>query len=736
MNKKTFKKEFAGRPLEIEFSPLAEQADASCLIKYGETVALVTLVCSKQDENLGYFPLMVDYEEKFYAAGKIYGSRFVRRETRPTEIAILTGRMVDRTIRPLFDQNTRRKTQIVITILSIDQENDPDFIALLGASIVSSLSPIPFRGPAAGIRVAKINHQTVILPSYEQRLTASIDSFWGGTENKLNMIEVGAKEVPEKDVEDLAETGFAQIVDLIQWQKEILKELQADTSTKLSANKIEIKDPADSISEEDKKIILEFINARLEQAMFGPAQQSENETGSQAKNKTERVEGIEKIKTELTVFLTEKEKADLIPTGQAILEKMMDKIVHEKAVKENRRVDGRKLDQLRNIEVFAGVLPRTHGTGLFLRGMTHALSVITLGAPGDNLMLQGMEISGEKRFIHHYNFPSFSTGETGPNRGPGRREIGHGALAEKAIEPMIPSQDIFPYTIRTVTEILSSNGSTSMASVCGTSLALMDAGVPIKQHVAGIAMGLMMDNSPTGEGDYKILTDIQGPEDHYGDMDCKVAGTLNGINAVQMDVKIEGITPKILSEVMVQAKKARLEILEKMNALISEPRKELSPHAPRIATIKIPKEKIGGVIGTGGKIIHSIMDESGATIDIEEDGTIFVTGQNKESLDRAVEMIQAITKEYKVGEIIEGKVVKILDFGAVVDLGGGQEGLVHISELAPRRIATVEEIVKLGQMIPVKIIEVLNDGKIRLSLKQAQATDSTGNRDHSENNHR
>ncbi len=705
--------------MEIEFSPLAEQANASCLIKYGETVALVTLVCSKQDENLDYFPLMVDYEEKFYAAGKIYGSRFVRRETRPTEIAILTGRMVDRTIRPLFDQNTRRKVQIVITVLSIDQENDPDFVALLGASIVSSLSPIPFRGPAAGIRIAKINNETVVLPTYEQRLTASIDSFWGGTENKLNMVEVGAKEVSEKDVEDLAETGFTQIKELVQWQKEILKELQADTSTKLSASKIEIKNPADSVPEEDKKVILEFINARLEQAMFG-------ESDNRPKNKTERVEGIEKIQAELTMFLTEKEKSDLIPAAQKILEKMMDEIIHEKALKENKRVDGRKLDELRNIEVFVGVLPRPHGTGLFLRGMTHALSVVTLGAPGDILMMQGMEVSGEKRFIHHYNFPAFSTGETGPNRGPGRREIGHGALAEKAIEPMIPPQDIFPYTIRIVTEILSSNGSTSMASVCGTSLALMDAGVPIKQHVAGVAMGLMMDK----QGNYKILTDIQGPEDHHGDMDCKVAGTKDGINAVQMDVKIEGITPKMLSEVMVQAKKARLEILEKMNALIPEPRKELSPHAPRIMSIKIPKEKIGGVIGTGGKIIHGIMDESGAAIDIEEDGTIFVTGQSKESLDKAIEMIKAITKEYKVGEMLEGKVVKILDFGAVVDLGGGQEGLVHISELAPRRIATVEEIVKLGQVILVKIIEVLNDGKIRLSLKQA--TNPVRNDNHSE----
>lgn len=708
MERKTFKKEFAGRNLEVEFSPLAEQADASCLIKYGETVALTTLVCSKEDENADFFPLVVDYEEKFYAAGKIYGSRFVRRETRPTEIAILTGRMVDRTIRPLFDQNTRRKTQIVVTILSIDQENDPDFVALLGASIVSCLSPIPFQGPAAGVRVAKVNDVVVVLPSYEQRLDAAIDSFWGGTENKLNMIEVGAKQTPEKDVVELATVGFEKIKELVQWQKEILQEF--------AVKKIEVKAPQDILSEEDRKIILEFISARLESAMFGESiRQTQNRTENEPKNKTERVEGIEKIQTDLTAFLVEKEKSELNLPAQKLLEKMMDQIVHEKAIKENKRVDGRKLDELRKIEVFTGVLPRTHGTGLFLRGMTHALSVVTLGAPGDILTIQGMEISGEKHFIHHYNFPAFSTGETGTNRGPGRREIGHGALAEKAIESMIPSQNEFPYTIRVVTEILSSNGSTSMASVCGTSLALMDAGVPIKQHVAGIAMGLMMDN----QGNYKILTDIQGPEDHHGDMDCKVAGTKDGVTAVQMDVKIEGVTPKMLEEIMAQAKKARLEILEKMNGLIASPRKDLSPHAPRILTIKIPKEKIGGVIGSGGKTIHGIIEASGAIVDINEDGTVYITGNSKEAAEKAESLIKDIVREFEVGEIVNGKVSKILDFGAVVELSPNKEGLVHISELAPRRVATVDEIVKVGQNILVKIIEVLPDGKIRLSLKQA-----------------
>ena len=713
MEKKVFKKEFAGRNLEIEFSSLAEQANASCLIKYGETVALITLVCSKQDEALDFFPLMVDYEEKFYAAGKIYGSRFVRRETRPTEGAILTGRMVDRTLRPLFDQNTRRKVQIVVTVLSVDRENDPDFIALLGASLVSSLSPIPFKGPAAGIRIGKIDGKTVVLPSYDERSKASLDSFFGGTKNKLNMVEVGAKEVQEKEVEELAVLGLEKIKELVQWQEEGLKEFKTE--------KIEIKEPAGSIVEEDQKMIFEFISQRLEGALFGKAlgRSQTGEVENRQKNKSERVEGIERIQAELSAFLLEKQKSELEPAAQKILEKMMDEIVHEKALKENKRVDGRKLDELRLIEVFCGVLPRTHGTGLFLRGMTHALSVVTLGAPGDILMLQGMEINAEKRFIHHYNFPAFSTGETGPNRGPGRREIGHGALAEKAVESLIPAQQDFPYTIRIVTEILSSNGSTSMASVCGTSLALMDAGVPIKQHIAGIAMGLMMDK----QGNYKILTDIQGPEDHHGDMDCKVAGTKDGITAVQMDVKIEGILPNVLGEVMEQAKKARLEILEKMNGLIDKPRSELSSYAPRITSIKIPKEKIGGVIGTGGKTIHGIIDQSGAIVDIEEDGTVYITGETKESVEKAIALIKQIVKEYEVGEIVEGTVSKILDFGVVVEISPNKEGLVHISELANRRVGSVEEVVKVGQVISVKVIEVLPDGKIRLSLKQATNLD-------------
>ncbi|MEW5805448.1 MAG: polyribonucleotide nucleotidyltransferase [Patescibacteria group bacterium] len=705
MDKKTFKKEFAGKTIEIEFSPLAEQADASCLIKYGETVALVTFVSGKQDrQEIDFFPLTVDYEEKYYAAGKIYGSRFIRRETRPTEAAILTGRMIDRTLRPLFDKNTRREVQIVITVLSIDGENDPEFVGLLGASLVSCLSPIPFQGPVSGVRIAQTNGQTIVSPAYEQRETAKIDSFWGGTKNKINMIEVSGQEAQENEIAELSLLGHKQIQELIAWQEEIIKELSADPSTKLGTNKIEVKAPAEKLTSEEEKLIKEFINQRLEPAIFS----------KQEKNSSEKPAGLEALQIELKEMLENQEKPELEPIALRILDKMIDRLVHEKVLTEEKRVDSRKLDEIRPIEAFIGVLPRTHGSGLFMRGSTHALSVLTLGAPGDILLMQGMEITGEKRFMHHYNFPPYSTGETKPLRGPGRREIGHGALAEKALAPLIPSQEEFPYTIRIVTEILSSNGSTSMASVCGSSLALMNAGVPIKTHIAGIALGLIVDE----KGNYKILTDIQGPEDHYGDMDCKVAGTKNGITAIQMDVKIEGIDSKILTEILDRAKQARLQIIEKMERAIDKPSPELSQYAPRVLIVSIPKEKIGGLIGTGGKTIHAITDQTGAVIDIEEDGTVYITAETKEAAEKTVKLVEQITKEYEVGEVVEGKISKILDFGAIVELGPNQEGMIHISELAPRRVESVDEVVKIGQVLPVKIIEVLPDGKIRLSLKQ------------------
>lgn len=689
MEKKVFKKQLAGRELTVEFSPLAENADASCLVRYGDTVALITLVAGKQDELVDFFPLTVDYEEKFYAAGKIYGSRFIRRETRPSEGAILTGRLVDRTLRPLFNQNTRRKVHIVITVLSIDQENDPDFIALLGASLVSSISNIPFKGPAAGIRIAKVDGSVVIQPTYAERDKASIDSFWGGIGTKINMIEVGSNEAQEQEIEEVARLGFETIKELVAWQNEIIKEFTVD--------KIEVKQPV--LDQEISEFIKTTIGAHFEEKYFKePPQEG-------YKNHDSASELLKK-------FLEEKGKSEQLAAAEAEIFHLLDELVHDYVLLHDKRFDGRKLDQIRNIEVAVGILPRTHGTGMFLRGKTHALSIITLGAPGDSLMQQGMEVTGEKYFIHQYNAPAYSTGETGTNRGPGRREIGHGALAEKAIQPMIPTHDQFPYTIRIVTEILSQNGSTSMASVCGTSLALMDAGIPVKKHVAGIAIGLMTGK----DGTYKLLTDIQGPEDHHGDMDCKVAGTRDGINAMQMDVKIDGITPEMIVEILSRAKTARFEILDKMEAAIASPRQELSPYAPRIITLHVPVEKIGEVIGGGGKTIQGIIRDTNTLIDIQDDGTVFISGTDAQGVEKAQATIMAIIKEFKAGEIISGSVSKFLEFGALIALSPNKDALLHISEITPYGVQTAEQLLKVGQELSVKITEVLPDGKIRLTL--------------------
>jgi len=692
MDKKIFTLEYAGRTLSATFSPLAQRADASCMLQYGDTTALVTLVAGKQDkEGIDFFPLTVDYEEKYYAAGKIYGSRFVRRETRPTEAAILTGRLIDRTIRPLFDHHMRKDVQIVVTVLSIDRDNDPDFLGLLGASLVASLSSVPFHGPVAGVRIASVHNTAVVLPTYAQREEADIDLFVGGTKNKMNMIECGAKEAHEADIVKLHIQAHDEIKKLIAWQEDIIKQFPV---TKMIVSSKQLDD-------ETKKLVDDFIRANLEKTLFG----------------NESIEGGEKINglyDALSQVLVEHGKQDLFSCAQTYVSEAIDALVHTYALERGTRVDGRALDQIRQLEAQVGVVPRAHGTGLFMRGMTHALSVVTLGAPGDYLVVQGMEVNEQKRFIHQYNFPAYSTGETGPFRGPGRREIGHGALAEKAIAPFIPSKDEFPYTIRVVTELMSSNGSTSMASVCGTSLALMDAGVPIKKHVAGISIGLMSNAS----GDYVLLTDIQGPEDHYGDMDCKIAGTRDGITAMQMDVKVEGITPEILKQALDRAQQARMLILDVMEKTIACPRAELSIYAPRVIIMHISKDKIGDVIGPGGKIIRGITERTGASIDIEEDGTIFVTGENKDSAQQAVDIIQGLTKEFTVGEIVDGTVVKILDFGAVVEIGPNAEGLLHISELTPERVNSVEDVVQLGQKIQVKVTDVMPGGKIRLSLRQ------------------
>lgn len=685
----------ANRPLKIRISNLAEQANSSVVVQYGDTTVLVTATMAKQDRvGLNYFPLTVDYEERFYAAGKILGSRFIRREGRPSEAAVLTGRLIDRPIRPLFDHRMRRDVQIVVTVLSIDNDNDPDFAGLLGASVALGMSNIPWNGPIAGIRIGKINDKFIINPTYAEREQGEFDIFVSGTEDKINMLEIAAKETPEEVIVEALALAQEEIKKLVKLQKEIFSKLAKPKAS------IELKEP----TPEFKEKIHNFLATRLEDALYGP-------------DKITRQTKLENLKTEMTEWLkTENIEETQIHEALSLLEDAIDETVHKNILKKDKRPDGRKLNELRSISCEVGFLPRVHGSAIFTRGNTQALSSITLAAPSHELTVETMEVSGSKRFLHHYNFPPFSVGETGPMRGPGRREIGHGALAEKSLLPIIPNKEQFPYTIRVVSEILSSNGSSSMASVCGSSLALMDAGVPIKTPAAGIAMGLMLDPN-NGEKNYKILTDIQGPEDHYGDMDFKAAGTKNGVTGVQMDVKIQGVTIKILEETLKQAKEARMQILEKIKAAISEPRKALSPLAPKIKIIKINPDQIGQVIGSGGKTIKDIMAKAKVEIDIDDDGSVFVTGLEDEGVTLALKMVESITHEYKVGEIVEGTVSKILDFGAVIDLGPNKDGLLHISELAYYRVEKVEDIVKMGETIKVKVIRVDADGRIGLSLK-------------------
>ena len=682
-----FKLDLGGRELIAEINNLAEQTSGSVFLQYGETLVLATCVMSdKERESLDFFPLTVNYEEKFYAAGKIRGPRYIRREARPSDEAICNARLVDRAIRPLFPGNLNREVQVVVTVLSWDGQNEPDILGLLASSIALSISDIPWQGPVATVRIGKIGEQFILNPTYAQREESEIDIVFaaksGQTDLLINMLEGNFEEVGEETI--LAAYQFSKpfLKKLLDFQKEI--------SAKVGKEKVNLAKP--EIQLELEKEIKEFLENKLE------------EEGG-------RMEKLDQLKEDLINFIQEKYPERM---GYALkfFEKEIGRIIHENVIKNERRPDGRKLTEIRKISCQAGLIPRTHGSGLFCRGQTKSLSILTLGAPGDVQILEGMEIVGKKRFMHHYNFPPYCSGEVKPIRGPGRREIGHGVLAEKALLPLIPSFGDFPYTIRVVTEILSSNGSTSMASVSSSSLALMDAGVPILRPAAGIAMGLMQDK----EGNYKILTDIQGPEDHHGDMDLKVAGTKNGVTAIQMDVKFEGISEKILRECLGQGKKARSQILEKMKEVISKPRLELSPFAPRILTIQINPEKIREVIGPGGKVINKIIKECGVSIDVEETGKIFVTAEKEEAAKKAIAWINDITREVKVGEIFQGKVKKILDFGAFIEILPGQEGLLHISKIAPYRVERIEDFFKVGDVISVKVISVDEQGRINLSL--------------------
>ena len=698
-----FKLKLGEKEITVNTRNLAEQSNGSCFVRCGDTSVLATVVMApEQREEIDHFPLSVNYEERFYAAGKILGSRYIRRESRPSDEAVLTARLIDRAIRPLFSQELKKEIQVIITCLSWDRENDPDIIGLLAASLSLLISDIPWSGPVIPLRIGRKDGKFILNPTYSDREGSDLDLTISAVESNkdllVNMIEAEAGEI-DKEI----------VVQAIEWAKPHLKKLidfQKQIAEKIGKEKVVIETPVpdSELTQEIKGL----IGNKLEKAIFSTVKK-EDQSEAIKNIYQETLESLEQKYPDLSIDKMNTLKNRL----RDYLEKETAFLIRNKIIKEEVRPDSRKIDQLRKISVEAGLLPRTHGSGLFCRGQTKTLSILTLGSPADVKLLSGMEIIGEKRFMHHYNFPPYSVGEVAPIRGPGRREIGHGMLVEKALGPVMPDSEKFPYTIRIVSEVLSSNGSTSMASLCSSSVALMDAGVPIASPVTGIAIGLIKEGD-----DYKILTDIQGPEDHYGDMDLKVAGTEKGITAIQMDLKIDGITVKILEQALDQAKKARLKILDEIKKVISKPRSELSPFAPRIITFQISPEKIGDVIGKGGKIINEIIQECGVTIDIEDSGQVFITSESEESAQKALEWIKNLTREVKIGEIFDGRVKRILEFGAFVEILPGQEGMIHISKLSSGRVEKVTDVVNLGDTVKVQVISVDDQGRINLSLKE------------------
>ncbi len=678
--------DWAGRTLTFEIGELAKQANGAVMVRYGDTAVLSTAVASKQPKNLSFFPLTVNYEERLYAVGKIPGG-FIKREGRPSEKAVLASRLIDRPIRPLFADGFRNEVQVVSTVMSVDQNCSSEMAAMIGSSLALSISDIPFEGPIAGVTVGRIEGKFVINPTVEQNEKSDIQLIVAGTKHAINMVEAGAEEVSEEVMLEAIMFGHEEIKRLIAFQEEIVSEIGKE--------KMEI-----VLHELDKDVeqeVREFVGNDVKEAV-------------KVVEKHARQEALDAVSANVASRYEEDE--DKASEAKEVLHKLIKEEVRRLILKEKVRPDGRKTDEIRQLSSKVGILARTHGSGLFTRGQTQALSICTLGALGDVQVLDGLGVEESKRFMHQYNFPPFSVGETGFMRGPGRREIGHGALGERALEQVIPNEEEFPYTIRLVSEVLESNGSTSQASICASTLALMDAGVPIKAPVAGIAMGLISD----GE-DVTVLTDIQGMEDHLGDMDFKVAGTPNGITALQMDIKISGINREILQEALTQAKEGRMIILKSMLATLSESRTQLSQYAPKILTMKINPDKIRDVIGPSGKIINKIIEETGVKIDIEQDGTVFIASTDESMNKKAKKIIEDIVREVQVGEYYMGKVKRIEKFGAFVELFSGKDGLVHISELAEERVGKVEDVVKLGDEIMVKVMEIDNQGRVNLSRK-------------------
>lgn len=682
-----FQMDLSGRTLTIETGELAKQAGGAVMVRYGDTAVLVTATGSKEAKDIDFFPLTVDYEEKMYAVGRIPGG-FIKREARPPETAILNSRLIDRPIRPLFDKGVRNEVHVVATVMSVDYDCDPAICGMIGASAALTISDIPWNGPIAGVRMGRVNGEFVVNPTKAQLEETDLNVVVAGTKDAILMVEGGAQEVPEEVLLEVIMAAHEEIKKIVAFQEEFQPKV----------GKVKREFPNKDVPEEIVAAVKVFAHDKLDAAVRCADKQQRDEQENAVRAET--YEHFEEIYPEN------------MNDVRLAFDKLVKEVVRHMITVEKIRPDGRQLDEVRPITCRVGVLPRTHGSGLFTRGQTQVLNITTLAPLSEKQTIDGIGIDTEKRYIHHYNFPSFSVGETRSSRGPGRREIGHGALAERALVPVIPSEADFPYAMRLVSEVLESNGSSSMASVCGSTLSLMDAGVPIKAPVAGIAMGLV-----TKDDHYTILTDIQGMEDALGDMDFKVAGTAKGVTAIQMDIKISGLSREILHEALEQAHKGRMHIMGIMMETINAPRESMSAFAPRIITMNINPDKIRDVIGSGGKVIRGIIEETGAKIDIEDDGTIFIAATEQSSADKAIEIITNLTKEVEVGEVYMGKVTRLMAFGAFVEVLPGKEGLVHISKLAKERVEKVEDVVNVGDEIMVKVIEIDKQGRVNLSRK-------------------
>jgi polyribonucleotide nucleotidyltransferase len=700
MTPQKFSIEFAGRPLTIAIGKLAQQANGSCTIQYGDTLVLCTATLGEAKEDAGYFPLSVEYEERMYASGKIKGSRFIKREGRPTDEAILSGRLIDRAVRPLFPSDLRNEVTVVTTVFSHDQENDADIPALIGASCALAMSNIPWNGPIAAVRVGLKDGTYILLPTYQETEEGELDLVVAGTKDKTLMVEAGAKRVSEELMLGAMKFAHENLAPLIELINQVVK---AAGVAKLSLKVVR--------SEEEQ--------ARLAAAATFLKTQKGILFAEPLRTKADRKAAIARLKAALEANLVAQgvSAKDGMKGLGSVIDTFVDEEVTNMILNEKRRADGRALDEVRTLSSEVALIPRTHGSGLFLRGQTQVLSTVTLGSPGMEQTLDTMEYATTKRYFHHYNFPSYSVGETRPSRGPGRREIGHGALAERAILPVLPTKELFPYTVRVVSEVLGSNGSSSMGATCGSTLALMDAGVPLLEPVAGIAMGMASDEKT---GKYQVITDLQDIEDGEGGMDFKIAGTKTGITAIQMDTKTSGIPWHVVEETVHQSRAARMRVLDSMLATIAAPRAELSKYAPRIVSFKISTDRIRDVIGPGGKVINEIIATHKVQIDIEDDGTVMVTSVNPESLEAAVAWIKQLTREVQAGEKFSGPVTRILDFGAFVEILPKVEGLVHISEMAPYRVGKVTDIVEVGKIVNVLVKEIDSMGRLNLSMKLAE----------------